>query len=431
MPTRYTSEVLADSKDGFLWGLRSGAAPFVTHWNMAAREAYVTAYGGFTTSIVGKKYTWYEKISPQNAWERFRGYVTFNTSGKMSENYVESVYLRIYTVDIRSQKSVYNAPGDYTHYFASDYLLDVLTISGAINRNLAFSESYGIGSTIDYNDWGSYPYEELNLLTEKIGQITFSGMLLQGDPYDLNTLKDSNGNIYRASQRTFDILLNKTKINDYGESHFRVAHSNEIDNVRPLYYNDGYIYNGEFIQLYTREYAVKAPRLIFTYVLPDVEKPPGATITNSISTLRRMDLSIQRYLQEEIDMLYFTLSGVKILDGYPRNVDELTASRSIAVEHVSSIGNDFEMSSRTIEDERRFFITIVTDQKGELADLQEFVYSRLSGSIPLYDFDYGFIDPPIVSKAFTKDIRSFDIYEQNTVSKGFYQSIMMADFTEV
>lgn len=432
-PVVSQTTLYSQPKDGFLWGFRGGTySSFTTQmWKEVASSDYIYPFDTSSTVIVGRKHSKFKNTNPPEVWERLRGYLSFYTSGFRTGAYVQDAKLRLYCEECLG---IYSST-DITDKSRRDWILTVWSISGgteAIQRTYVAGENpgnYGFGDGIlHYDDdagrdvanwdaWGIYDYPENtshSTLEAFVASSMFSHMSAQAGITPLDYAND--GKTITKFSGWIEIPIPLDALNDLGETHFRLQHFREHLNVTPETGPSGAYNDHEYISFRAYEGANKA-QLVISYVDP---------ATFSINDLRLCDLSLQRHLQIGLDR-DVTFSGVRVLDGFPDTFQEFDKSRNISLEHVSSTIEDVEIGSKLEDQNRKFFIDIVCDQRGEMLDLQEKIQSILHNYAYMKDFRYGFANPPNVAKMNFENIRIFEMPLVVTPDRNRFHSVVSVD----
>lgn len=385
---RTTSSITAN-KDGFIFG--GSSVSFATIDNAFNRFPLNST----TSSLVGAYFIYDPGVSPHTLWYRHRSFFAFNTSGYKSAGWAETAKLKLSFVDIYSSD-------EGAQQTQGNYYLNVYTVSGSANRNQPFSSSYGFGvdvSTDPEDDWQLY-------LTpmDLIARYTFSDHGVAG----ATQYKLADGSVYRYGPSYVEIPIPLAFLNASGETHLMIVSANDIagQDPRNLSYPTSNVY--EYVSYYNSEASASLrPQMQITYVSPTAY---------TMGDLRIHDLSVQFDLQQYLN-LDPVLSGVLVMDGYPDDSEHHKAfvqPRTITVEHEDTVDEVIEVG-RVREINRLFFVDVVCDKRGELDDLTQAVLNRVSKSFPIYDFHYGFINPPQTGRMMTQN---FDFTEVDPIVIG-------------
>ena len=208
------NSIPAQSKDGFLWGLKTGTTPAATAWVRAADEDFNIPVEGFTTMIAGRKHTKFKATTPPESWERLRSYVSFYTSGFKDTGYVQDVKLKMYVQNAVAVTSDTNSPASFLPYFR-DWLLTVYTVSGgyhALHQEYLPGDNpsqYGFGDALsyfdagegdfvsDFDDWGNWANDPTeNVLDLHVVSGLFSELRDNATSYTAVSA-DADGDVYR------------------------------------------------------------------------------------------------------------------------------------------------------------------------------------------------------------------------------------------
>jgi hypothetical protein len=408
-------------KEAFSWGYRAGASPVGIQYRNAAEEAYIEPFEGFTTDIVGRKHTRFKNTNPPESWERLRSYVSFYTSGFKDLGYAQTATLRLYVQDMRGIVSDTN---DNFVDYATNWQLEVWTVSGGHNalHRAYFPEEpypgiyYGFGDTLarldrsfDYRKWGNF-HHPLGDSDEVLEEFVASGLYFDlASDFGNNISYDNFGNPLQFRNSWIEIPIPLDKINRIGATHFRLVHYGEKINLAPLD-GGGFWQHHEYIIFETAEGGPRSAELRFELVTPS---------DDTINDLRLCDLSLYRHLQEvlEVDPVF---SDVTVTDAFPDN-EVFDNSRNVSVEFVSAITNTVEIGDRQTEDNRRFFIDVVCDRRGELLELQEKIQSILQGSMSMRDFHYGF------GRVGFRNVRTFEMPSLLGPDRSQFHSVIEVD----
>jgi hypothetical protein len=427
----------SQSKDGFIWGIQSGSHPGDNEFADAAKEANVFPMQGFASFIVGRKHTKFKATSPPENWERLRGYLSFYTSGFRDGPHVESVTLRFFVKDGRGMRS--NTVTPFTEE-SKNWNMTVWTVSGgnpALQRTYVPGNdpvNYGFGDALGYYDDGEedyLPFYEVwgrqdnpvgsseHILEEYIASGVFYDLV---DKFVSNPFRDSEGNPIRFTNKWLEIPLPIDKMNNEGETHLRLTHHGEM--LGELTEDGGGFWNDHNYFTIESSEGSREPELKITTLT--LSEPLLGTLDVLHSTLREVDLSIQRHLQHGIN-LNTTFSGLSVIDAFPENFTNFHGNRLVSLEHVSSITGNIEVGSRRTIDNRRFFIDIVCNRRGECLDLSEVLRNLLNESVPVKDFRYDFINPPDVGRVYFDNIRVYDVETIVTIDRYLYHKIISVD----
>lgn len=410
----------AQEKDAFNWGFRAGTAGTGTPYRDAATEAFMSPTPGMSTSIIGRRHTKFKNTNPPEAWERLRTYMSFYTSGFLSGDWVESVKLRMF-VQIAQGVVSDSSPVKAFPDFGTDWNLSVFTISGGVHvlQQPYFPpsgglEGYGFGDEIEWRDWGAFDFPtgtSNHILEEYIASGTFWNL---GETYSTDISRDSVGKIHTFRDAWIEINLPIDKINNLGETHLRLVHLGERANLAPLDGNGPWQHH-EYATIGASEHATQKPYLQINYVTPS---------TYHMGELRMCDLSIHRFIQQVLanDSQF---SDVAVLDAYPDD-EVFNTSRSVSIEFVSGATDILELGKRT-ENNRRFFIDLVCDRRGELLDLQEKISRVLHGGTYLRNFKYGFVNPPPVGLIRFHNLRVFEMPDIDTPDRSKFHTVVSVD----
>lgn len=386
-----TFSYTALGNDSTLWG--------TSQTNMAGADNYI--YEDYGNTI------WTGLIAeiPQNepwTYYRYRGFMGFATSGYDSIGWAQSAKIRLW-VQYAYSKSI-----DYDTdeiRFKEDYTYNVYTVSGDY-RNTAYTPAYGFGDLVEgddpsyLNDWGLQRFNpDLINMTELAGSINYLDMVTaSGATLDINPLDTYP---YAVRNAYIDIDIPLEYINSKGQSHFRIAHEGG--------WNGDYDPSIKLLNLAGFEYAIfsstsatnaaRRPRLIINYAFP-IE---GWYVED----LKQTDLSVNKALQDVINNS--VVSGVLVRDGYPEDELEFDSSRNVSLEHINTIELPIELGSRLGMVQRLFAVDVVCDRKGELQDLVNVIIDGITGTIPYYDFRYGFSTPKQKAVLIVDDIDIIDI----------------------
>jgi hypothetical protein len=422
-PIRTIVNLPVQSKDAFNWGLRSGTAGVGTPYRDAASENYVLPTIKFSTEIVGRRHTKYQFTNPPESWERSRVYVSFYTSGFRDVGWVESVKLRMYIQQAVGIVKDTTVP-PFFQDSASNWNVTVFTVSGGYNvlHQPYFSTSagpgqfakyYGFGDDVAWENWGVFDYPNgstRHVLEEYIASGIFFDL---ANAFGTNIIRDISNNPHTFTSSWVDIPLPIEKINTVGETHLRLVHLGDHANIAPLDGGGAWIHH-EFMVIESFE-GTNRPELEITYVTP------ATTIMNE---LRMCDLSMQRHLQQSL-LGDDKFSDVTVLDGYPED-EVFDKDRNVSLEFVSSSSDVLEIGGSN-ETNRRFFIDIVCDKRGELLDLQNKIDKVLHGGTYMKDFRYGFVNPPPVGLIKFHNFKVFDLPEIVNPDRAYYHSIVSVD----
>jgi hypothetical protein len=435
--TRDTFVYECQDKDGFLWGSNAGEPAFQNVWQDAATENKIyPIYDKFPTFIIGRKHTYLEWAAPHDVFDRMRGYLSFYTSGYRSRGHVEQVNLRLYVIDSWAKKNDNDDPA--AHY---DWGISVFTVSGHVPgypgnaQQRPYvpgdpgSEAYGFGDNIGYYDdgiedyivlysswgqWGSPADDAAGILQYHCGSGVYSEMVESDEG---EKFLDAGGDPYRVRARWVEIPIKDTLINDLGETHLRLVNMPEANNELPAI---GSFQHQETMTCYS-SYGLLPPELAITYV-DWIETKVGGE--GPINELRLADLSLERHLQHGFDF-DSTLSGVDILDAFPDDTTILNNKRTVSLEHVSSITGPLELGTRRNIENRRWFIDVVCDRRGEAQDIVEKMQSLLNGNAEMYDFNLGHINPPWLGRMYFRNFKVFDIPDSD--DRGWHHYVISVD----
>ena len=395
---------MPDAKGGFLWG----SDVDVGGWETAQTEPFIDVHEGFLTNVTGRVHTFREFISPTDYWERQRSYISFNTSGYQAAGWCEIATLKLYMTDGRSLKE----NGQTFQQFSpeTDWLIELYTVSGAINRNASYSATYGFGNDLSYPDWGSSPHSNINNLSEKVSSLSFQQM---HDNFTGGTVEYVGTIPTRIQNRWIEFNIPIDYLNTIGETHFRIVHNKEVQNMTP---SGGTFNHHEYIIYHTGE-NTNPPELHICYVIP-AEYP--------MSNLRLCDLSVQRVLQRHMNN-DIILSGVEIKDGYPQDILEFSKNQNVSLEHLDTISQPIEIFGNNALDTRRFALDIVCKDRSDALEIESKLKKRLHGNIDFYDFRYGFINPKPRGKIYLTNVDSFSVYDELFTDREMNHTVITFD----
>jgi hypothetical protein len=98
----------------------------------------------------------------------------------------------------------------------------------------------------------------------------------------------------------------------------------------------------------------------------------------------------------------------------------------VSLEHIHTSSQPLELSSRKTLDRRRFAIDIIANKKGELRDLVQQVTDMIAfKTFNIYDFNYGFINPPVGGKMTFDSCQVFQTENHTFNDESFYHSTII------
>ncbi|MHA2264724.1 MAG: hypothetical protein ACXAEN_20205 [Candidatus Thorarchaeota archaeon] len=377
-----TSGIVAN-RDGYIHGLST------LSYADAGDASNRTPYNALASNIAGGSYDWIQEFNPIASWARYRAFLSFNTQGQLNGalGHVESVTLKMYMNDVRSH-DVGNGS------WKGDYDIRIYTVSGAA-RNQPTSSTYGWGDSVtvvpagdEVDDW-----LEITEPWEVAKHYKYSDHAAGA----ASTVTEGDGNVVRYYDGYLSVEIPSKYINNAGESHFIIAFPDEINEVDPR--NDEI--TNQDVHTYANYSSIEDA---------DVLRRPTLEVKHCIfygapymGDLRIHDLSVNRAIQAHLDQ-NLTFSGTYIMDGYPEDEREFRENRNIALEHVNTVEDSAEITKGLNSMDRLFAIDVVCKRKGELDDLTSLISTRLRNSLPIWDFNYGFTNPPEIGRLRIEDI---------------------------
>lgn len=400
---RVTDEI-SPHKGGFIWGYST------TSMIDAGDVDNRYPFNKYSTCYQGCMYEWRKPPVSIGSWHRYRNFLGFDTEGAVDAGWIEQVKLKLWIQDVRSE-DMFSLMSD------GDYSIRVYSVPEA-DRYASYKDTYGFGPDVSITISGMGVDDWILMESwEEIANFSFY------DHEAVATTKyyDANGDLKRALGGYIYVNLPVNAVNNLGETHLSIAtldELNSIDPKKPSYpthtINKSAVYAGVSPLVPGRE-----PILQIIYVSPsDEDKDPSSETT--LGELRIHDLSIQRKIQHWLDQS-LVFSGTYVRDGYPFEEQEFVEARNITVEHENTIESALEVSGTRGEMDRLFSVDVVCDQRGELNDLTEVVVDGLHGSIPIWDFHYGFINPPRIG---TLGIIDIDVVEVEPVLGSKYHNLI-------
>jgi hypothetical protein len=427
----------AQSKDSFLWGNHfTGIGDHWENWNLAADidYSYPIYESYFTTFLAGRKHTKLKFTSPPEVFDRFRGYVSFYTSGFRSQGeHVESAKLRFYVQDSFALLQDVDEPNPT----AVDWEYRIYTLSGHGARQRTYvggdpgSNAYGFGDGIGYYDegiedwvslfsgWGQFgqPTEEAAYILEEPMAYGFY-QTWAATPGGRKFIAPGETDPYRVRNKWLEIDVYPSFLNNLGETHLRVVNEYEKTNLIPQ------VGNFNHFETLTIEAtgATHPPELVINYV--DIVPPAERTMNE----LRLADLSIQRHMQQEFD-LDVIMSGVEIVEGYPGDTQVLNQSRNVSLEHVSTITTPTETGTDRTDSHRKWFVDVVCDRRGESQDVTNKALNLFYSGCPLLDLETSWINPPVIGHISFDAVRVFAVSPPADPDKEWYHNAISIDTT--